>query len=164
MMMFNNENIYSHGSGKICNFLNRSLQGDWGFAPAMILRIFFCNVNSFLLSEKFPQKIIPYSLRSESKQKKLISWLRCCLYMTGILLHNMPRLTLRSADRRVVSTLNDYQYVSQEVLCVLILLYIYLHIQCLSEIVVNCVITFITLVLSKFRVSLFAANHLRGPE
>jgi hypothetical protein len=73
----------------------------------------------------------------------------------------MPCLTLGPADQHGFSSLNDCQSVSQEILCVLILLYIYLHIQCLSETVVNYyVIHFIILVLPKFSVSLFAANHL----
>jgi hypothetical protein len=95
--------------------------------------------------------------RSETRQYKLISR---CWYVIGIWLHNMLPLTLGPADRCGFSSLNHYQLVSQEILCVLILLYIYLHVQCLSEIVVNYVINLIILVLSKFRVSLFAANHL----
>jgi hypothetical protein len=52
-----------HGSGNICNFLNRSLQEVWGFAPTMILTIFFYNVTTFLLSDEFPQKIILYFIK-----------------------------------------------------------------------------------------------------
>jgi hypothetical protein len=58
--------------------------------------------------------------------------------MTGILLHNMAHLTMGPANRHGFSSLIDYQFESQEILSILILLYIYLHIQCLSEIVVNC--------------------------
>jgi hypothetical protein len=59
-MKFNNENIYYHGSRKICNFLSRSLQGVRCFVPTVIVTILFCNVNTFLLSHEFPQKIVPY--------------------------------------------------------------------------------------------------------
>jgi hypothetical protein len=41
-------------------FLNRLLHGVLGCAPTVILAIFFCEVNIFLLLEEFPQKIIPY--------------------------------------------------------------------------------------------------------
>jgi hypothetical protein len=72
----------------------------------------------------------------------------------------MPSLTLGPADQHGFSNLNDYQFVNQEILCVPIFVYIYLHTQCLLEIVVNYVINFIILVSSKFRVILFTANHL----
>jgi hypothetical protein len=59
---FINENIYWHGTHKICSFLNRLLDGVLGCAPTMILMIFFCKVNIFVLLEEFPQKVIPYRI------------------------------------------------------------------------------------------------------
>jgi hypothetical protein len=44
---------------KIANFLNILLHGVLGRAPGIILMIFFCKVNIFLMLEEFPQKIIP---------------------------------------------------------------------------------------------------------
>jgi hypothetical protein len=35
--------------------------------PTMILTIFFCNVNTFLLSGEFPPKLFHTSLKSESR-------------------------------------------------------------------------------------------------
>jgi hypothetical protein len=55
-----NENIYWHGTGKISSFLNRLLHEVLGCAPTIIMMIFFCNVNIFLLLDEFPPKIIPY--------------------------------------------------------------------------------------------------------
>jgi hypothetical protein len=34
-----------------------------GLAPTMILTVFFCNVNAFLLSDELPQKITPYFIQ-----------------------------------------------------------------------------------------------------
>jgi hypothetical protein len=55
--------IYSHGRDKICNLLNRSLQELWDLTPIMILTVFLCNVNTFLLLDELPQKIIPYFIK-----------------------------------------------------------------------------------------------------
>jgi hypothetical protein len=52
--------MYWHGTGKISNFLNRLLHGVLGYAPTIILMIFFCKVNIFPLLEELPKKIIPY--------------------------------------------------------------------------------------------------------
>jgi len=51
-----NESIYWHGTGGICNRLNRLL----GCAPAIILMIFFCKVKIFTVLEELPSKFIPY--------------------------------------------------------------------------------------------------------
>jgi hypothetical protein len=64
-------NLYSHGTGKISNLLNRPLHEFLGLTPVMILIIFFCSVNIFLLLHELPQKTIP-SLQSENRQTKLI--------------------------------------------------------------------------------------------
>jgi hypothetical protein len=48
----------------------------------------------------------------------------------------MLHLTLEPADRYGFSSLNDYQFVSQGILCLLLLLYIYHYIQCLMDIVI----------------------------
>jgi hypothetical protein len=114
----------------------------------VIPTVFFNNANTFLLSDEFPQNIILYFGMKVSG------------YVTGILLHNMPHLTLQPADRHWFSTSNDLSVHKLRHFCVLILLYIYLHIQCLLEIVVNYVINFILIVSSKLRVSSFAADHL----
>jgi hypothetical protein len=55
-----NENMYAHGRGDIYNFLNRLSHEFLGLTPDMILTVFFCNINIYLLLDKFPQKIIPY--------------------------------------------------------------------------------------------------------
>jgi hypothetical protein len=58
----------------------------------------------------------------------------------------------------VFSSLNDYQFASQGILC---LLSLYYYIQCLMDIVVSFfLINFITFVLNRIRDSFFAENHL----
>jgi hypothetical protein len=61
-MKFINEYVYIYwlGTGKIVSFLNILLHEVLGCAPAIILMIFFCKVNIFLLLDELPQKIIPY--------------------------------------------------------------------------------------------------------
>jgi hypothetical protein len=59
-MKFIGENTYSHGKVMIFSHLNRSLQELWDLTPNMILTIFFFNVNTFLLLDEVPQKIIPH--------------------------------------------------------------------------------------------------------
>jgi hypothetical protein len=59
-MKFINENMYSHEKAKISNLLKRLLYKFLGLTPAIILMIFFCNVNIFLLLHELPQKVIPY--------------------------------------------------------------------------------------------------------
>jgi len=44
---------------KFFNFLNRIVHEVLGFAPVMIVTIFFCDINIFPLLDKLPQKIIP---------------------------------------------------------------------------------------------------------
>jgi hypothetical protein len=48
----------------------------------------------------------------------------------------MLHLALEPTDWYGFSSLNDYQFVSQEILCLLLLLYIYHYIQRLMDIVV----------------------------
>jgi len=57
---FINENIYWHGAGKISSFFKKYFYK--GYAPTIILIIFFCKVNILLLFEEFPPKIIPYCI------------------------------------------------------------------------------------------------------
>jgi hypothetical protein len=59
-MQFINESIYWHGTGRICNHLNRLLRDVLGCASAIILMILFCKVKIFLLLEELAQKITPY--------------------------------------------------------------------------------------------------------
>jgi hypothetical protein len=42
---FLNENTYSHGRGKTCNFLNRPVGELVDFEPTIFLMIFFCKIN-----------------------------------------------------------------------------------------------------------------------
>jgi hypothetical protein len=58
-----NENMYLHGKVKISDLINRLLHEFLGLPLAIILIIFFCNVNIFLLLHELPQKIIPYFIR-----------------------------------------------------------------------------------------------------
>ena len=51
--------IYWLGTVKTFNSLNRFLHEVLRCAPIIILIIFFCKVNIFLLYEEFPQRIIP---------------------------------------------------------------------------------------------------------
>jgi hypothetical protein len=68
-------NIHTHthiyGRVKICNLLNNSLQELWDFIPIMILTIFFCCVNTFLLLAELPQKIIPYFVKEWKYAKQI---------------------------------------------------------------------------------------------
>jgi hypothetical protein len=57
-MKFIKENMYLHGKVKISNLLNSLLHEFLGLTLAIILMIFFCNVNIFLLLHELPQKII----------------------------------------------------------------------------------------------------------
>jgi hypothetical protein len=54
------------------SLLNRSLQELQDLTPIMSLTFFFCNVNTVLLSENYRRKLFHTSLKSESKQNKLI--------------------------------------------------------------------------------------------
>jgi hypothetical protein len=49
----------------------------------------------------------------------------------------MLHLVLEPNDQTGFSNLNDYQFVSQGILCLLPVLYIYHYIQCLMDIVVS---------------------------
>jgi hypothetical protein len=53
-MKFINENIHWHGTTKILNSLNRLVHDVPGFAPTIILTMFFCKVNIVSLVDKFP--------------------------------------------------------------------------------------------------------------
>jgi hypothetical protein len=68
----------------------------------------------------------------------------------------MLYFTLEPADLYGFSSLDDYQFVGQVILYLLLLAYDYHYIQYLMDIVVN----FITNVLSRFGDTLFAVNHL----
>jgi len=57
---FINESIYWHGTGRISNCLNRFLHEVLVFAPAIILKIFFCKVKIFPLLEELCPRNIPY--------------------------------------------------------------------------------------------------------
>jgi hypothetical protein len=68
-MKFINENIYSHGRGKICNLLNRSVQKFRGFTPTMILTmrvgnakkdLYVCSVLCMLLINAIRLTIISF--------------------------------------------------------------------------------------------------------
>jgi hypothetical protein len=52
-----NDNVYSHGRVRICNFLKILFYKFLGLAPAINLTIFFCKVNIFLLLDELPQII-----------------------------------------------------------------------------------------------------------
>jgi hypothetical protein len=52
--------MYSHGKGKISNFMNRFLHAFLDFTPAIILTTLFCKVNIILMLGELSQKIIPY--------------------------------------------------------------------------------------------------------
>jgi hypothetical protein len=54
-----NASIYWQGTARISNCLNRLLQEVLGWAPAIILTIFFCKVIIFPLLEELSQKMIP---------------------------------------------------------------------------------------------------------
>ena len=75
--------VYWFGTGKISNFLSSLLREVLGCAPTIILMIFFCKVNIFLLLDELPQKIIPYftiewgyhlELEAENQQKEKLLW------------------------------------------------------------------------------------------
>jgi hypothetical protein len=67
-----NENIYPHGKVKISSLLNRSLHKLKDLTSNMSLAIFFCNVNTFLLSVDLSKKLFHSSLMSVSMQNKLV--------------------------------------------------------------------------------------------
>jgi hypothetical protein len=72
VMKFISKNIDSRGRLKICSLWNRPLQELWDMTPTISLIIFFCNVDTFLLSDGLPLKIIPYFIK-EWKETKLIN-------------------------------------------------------------------------------------------
>jgi len=55
-MKFVNENVYWHGTGRICDCLNIHLHEVLGCALAIILMIFFCKVKIFTLLEELTLK------------------------------------------------------------------------------------------------------------
>ena len=59
-MKFVNESIYWHGTGIISDILNRLIHEVLGYAPAIILMTFVCEVKIFPLLEGLPPKIVPY--------------------------------------------------------------------------------------------------------
>ena len=56
------DSIYSDGIVNIYNVLNKGLHEILDVDPLMILIIFFCNWNTFLLTGEFPQNMIPYPI------------------------------------------------------------------------------------------------------
>jgi hypothetical protein len=54
------ESTYWLGTGKISNFLSRLLHEVLSHATTIILTVFFCKINTFLLLEELPQEIVPY--------------------------------------------------------------------------------------------------------
>jgi hypothetical protein len=72
----------------------------------------------------------------------------------------MPHITSESSDQYDSSNSGGYQFVDQGILYLLTLLYIFHYIQYLMHIGELYVTNFIIFVLSKFRASLFAINHL----
>jgi hypothetical protein len=71
----------------------------------------------------------------------------------------MLHIALEPTDLYGFSSLNDYQFGSQGILCLLPLLYIFHYIQYFMDIVMFFILYFITFVLSRFRASLFAENY-----
>jgi hypothetical protein len=60
---FINENIYWHGTGKISSFFKKDFYK--GYAPTIIMIVFFCKVDILLLFEEFlppSPRIIPYCI------------------------------------------------------------------------------------------------------
>lgn len=51
--------IYSHGNGKISNFLERFQHESPGLALDIILNIYFCNLETLELLVELPRKVIP---------------------------------------------------------------------------------------------------------
>lgn len=52
------KNMYSQWRCKIFYVLNGSLYAFIGFAPSIILIIFFCSMNAFWMHNELPSKII----------------------------------------------------------------------------------------------------------
>jgi hypothetical protein len=55
-MKSSNGNMYSHGSVKFSNLLNRLLHEFLGLTPAINLTIFFCKVNIYSLLDELHTK------------------------------------------------------------------------------------------------------------
>jgi hypothetical protein len=72
----------------------------------------------------------------------------------------MQPLTLELADRHGFPSLDNYQFVSKGILCLLPILYIYHYIQYLMDIVVNYCYKFYYISFSRSRDNLFAENDL----
>jgi hypothetical protein len=52
--------MYSYGRSKFYSLLNKPLHKFLALTPAMILKMFFYKVNTFLLLDELPQKTIPH--------------------------------------------------------------------------------------------------------
>jgi len=57
---------------KISKLMNRFLHEVLDLTPAIILIVFFCNVNIILLLVKLPKKLFHISLWNGNRQNKLI--------------------------------------------------------------------------------------------
>jgi hypothetical protein len=102
----------------------------------MILTYFFYNVSSFLLSHELPQKIIPYFIKEQKVGK--MKWFESVTvadmeHRSNCI--NMPHLALEPTDQYGFSSLNDYKFVSQGILCLLPPKSLYHHhyIQCIRN-------------------------------
>ena len=67
------DSIYWDGMVNIFSILNKDLHEVLDVGPVMIVIIFFCYWNSFLLTGEFPQNMIPYYIM-EWKWEKYIQW------------------------------------------------------------------------------------------
>ena len=68
-MQYINKNMYSQWRCKIFYVLNGNLHAFLGFAPTIILIIFFCSINAFWLHNELPPKIILYFITERKLAK-----------------------------------------------------------------------------------------------
>jgi hypothetical protein len=154
---FISEYITSRGRVKICNLLNRYLLELSHFLHIMILTIFFLQCKYPFHVEWIAPRIIPYFIY-KWKYSKLIWKYQCCWYATCIWLHNKFHVTLELTHQCGFSS---YQFVSQGMLCLLPLIHIHDHSQCLMDIVMSLlVIHVITFLLFRNRDSLFVTKKI----
>jgi len=120
--------IYRHGTGKASRFLKRLLQWVLVCAPTIILMIFFCKVNIFLLLEQFLCKIVQYCIKGGSIQNKLTSVWQCRWYQTQIELHNMLHLIWGSFEQYGPSSLDGFHIASQK-FCICCSFYVCMYVS-----------------------------------
>ena len=76
------DSIYLDGMVNISNVLNKGLCEVLDVDPLMILIIFFCNWNTFLLTGEFPQNMKSYPLWNENKHLLSVDMsLRYCMVL-----------------------------------------------------------------------------------